>query len=208
MRYPALASVLLFCALAPAVFAAQKSDVVSTGGRFDMKKVLVEEGTTVLLFVQATSVMEQQFVGEVGKLPPPNAKVAIKVVNLKDVSAPAAQQMEIKATPTAVVLDRFGKEIGRSSQPEEIKAAIRKGTLMARIKWVDEDDPKAPEIYGAPAAAIKRGIPGIVKSMALRPEVFQMFNLMSNVHFSKGFLERREHEMIAAYVSALNKCKF
>ena len=100
------------------------------------------------------------------------------------------------------------REIGRSSQPDEIRAAVRKGQLMGRIKWVDEDDPKAPEVYGAPAQALKRGIPGIIKTMSQRPEAVQMMNIISRVHFSDGFLRRREHEMIAAYVSALNKCRF
>ena len=91
---------------------------------------------------------------------------------------------------------------------DEIRAAVRKGQLMGRIKWVDEDDPKAAEVYGRPAEAIKRGLPGIVKTMALRPEAYKMFNIISEIHFSDGFLKRREHEMIAAYVSSLNKCKF
>jgi hypothetical protein len=44
--------------------------------------------------------------------------------------------------------------------------------------------------------------------MALRPDAYKMFNIMSTMHFSDGFLKRREHEMIAAYVSSLNRCKF
>ena len=79
---------------------------------------------------------------------------------------------------------------------------------MARIAWIDEDNPKAPEVYGASPEALKRGLPGIVKTMALRPEAYQMFKILSAMHFSDGFLKRREHEMIAAYTSALNRCKF
>lgn len=206
----AISVVLALCAIgwAGAALAETKVEVVSTGGRFDVKKVLKEEGTTVVLFTQATSVMEKQFLSDLEKQLAPEAKVALDVVKLKDAGAAAAQQYGVTATPTAIVFDRFGKELGRSSQPDEIKAAVRKGQLMARIKWIDEDDPKAPEVYGAPAAAIKRGMPGIVKAMALRPDVFKMFNIMSQVHFTDGLLKRREHEMIAAYVSALNKCKF
>ena len=44
--------------------------------------------------------------------------------------------------------------------------------------------------------------------MALRPDAYQMFNIISTIHFTDGFLKRREHEMVAAYVSALNRCKF
>jgi len=205
-----LLSGLAACALflPGAVQAQVKSEVVSKGPRFELKKILKDEGTTVVLFMQDTSAMEQEFLASMEKGLPPAKKIAIEVVRLKDTTAPAALQYKVTATPTAIVFDRFGREIGRGSLPKEISAAIRKGTLMARIKWVDEDDPKAPEVYGAPAEALKRGLPGIVKTMALRPEAFQMFNIMSTMHFSDGFLKRREHEMIAAYVSSLNKCKF
>jgi hypothetical protein len=188
--------------------AENRAQVISKGSRFEIKKVLKEEGTTVVLFMQETSVMEQQFLTSLETQLPDDAKVVLDVVRLKDVNAPAAQQYQIQATPTAIVYDRFGRELARTSQPEEIRAAVRKGQLMARIKWIDEDDPKAPEVYGAPPEALKRGLPGIVKTMALRPEVYKMFNIMSEVHFTDGFLKRREHEMIAAYVSSLNKCKF
>jgi len=182
--------------------------VLSRGARFDVKKALKPEGTTVILFLQDTSAMEQQFLADLEKQVPSDPKVALDVVRLKDVSAPAALQYSVTATPTAIVYDRFGHEIARSSQPDDIKAAVRKGQLMGRIKWIDEDDPKAPEVYGAPATALKRGIPGIIKTMSLRPEAVQMMNLISKIHFTNGFLKRREHEMIAAYVSALNRCKF
>ena len=49
---------------------------------------------------------------------------------------------------------------------------------------------------------------GRYQTMALRPEAYKMFNIMSEMHFSDGFLTRREHEMVGAYVSSLNKCKF
>lgn len=188
--------------------AASEAPVVSKGNRIDIKRVLKPENTTVVLFVQNTSAMEQQFLADLENQLFGQNSVALRVVRIKDIEAPVAKQFEIAATPTAVVYDRFGRMLARTSLPDEIKAAIRKGKLMARIQWVDEDNPKAPEVYGAPAEALKRGLPGIVKSMALRPDAFRMFNMMSTIHFSDGFLKRREHEMIAAYVSGLNKCKF
>lgn len=203
----ALAFVLCGIGIASVARADNKAVVVSTGSRFELKKTLKAEGTTVLLFINDTSVIEQQFLADVSKLLPAE-KVALNVVKVKDMTAPASQQFDVKATPTALVYDRFGRLLARTSQPEEIRAAVRKGQLMARIKWIDEDDPKAPEVYGRPASEIQRGLPGIVKTMALRPDAFQMFNIMSQIHFSDGFLKRREHEMVAAYVSALNKCKF
>ncbi|HLK61280.1 MAG TPA: hypothetical protein VKU00_32320 [Chthonomonadaceae bacterium] len=201
---------LAACALClpGAVLAQNRAEVVSRGARFEVKTILKEESTTIVLFLQDTSVIEQQFLTDLEKQMPKSEKVVLDLVRLKDLSAPAAQQYKIQATPTAVIYDRFGREIARTSQPEEIQAAVRKGQLMARIQWIDEDDPRAPNVYGAPPEALKRGLPGIVKTMALRPEAFKMFNIMSEMHFSDGFLKRREHEMIAAYVSSLNKCKF
>jgi len=195
-------------ALAGAVRADGPADVLSKGERFEIKNVLRAEGTTVLLFVQDTSTMEQQFLADLEKQLTGAQKVILYVVRMKDTAAPAAKQYEIKETPTAIVYDRFGRTLARTSQPEEIRAAVRKGQLMARIKWIDEDDPRAPEVYGAPPEALKRGLPGIVKTMALRPEAYQMFKILSAMHFSDGFLKRREHEMIAAYTSTLNRCKF
>ena len=190
------------------VRAQSKLETASKGEKFEVKNVLKEEGTTVVLFIQDTSVIEEQFLTDLQQRMPADKKVVLALVRLKDTSAPAAMQYKITATPTAIVYDRYGRELARTSKPDEIKAGIRKGQLMGRIKWIDEDDPTAPQIYGAPAEAVKRGIPGIVKTMSLRPDAFKMFNMISQIHFSDGFLKRREHEMIAAYVSSLNKCKF
>ena len=203
-----IAAALCVLAVPCASHAQTKAEVISKGMRFDVKKALKDEGTTVVLFIQDTSVMEQQFLSDLERQMPRNDKLGLGVVRLKDVAAPAALQYSIKATPTAVIYDRFGRELARTAQPDEIRAAVRKGQLMARIKWIDEDDPKAPEVYGSPAEELKRGLPGIVKTMALRPDAYKMFNIMSSIHFSDGFLKRREHEMVAAYVSSLNKCKF
>lgn len=207
MKFRVLGLTACTLVLAGGVRADNKAEVVSKGSRFELKKVLKAEGTTVLLFINDTSVIEQQFLTDLEKLLPGD-KVALDVVKIKDMTVPAAQQYEIKATPTAVVYDRFGHILARTSQPDEIRAAVRKGQLMARIKWIDEDDPKAPELFGAPPEVLKHGLPGIVKTLTLRTDTYQMFQIMSKMHFSDGFLKRREHEIVAAYVSSLNKCKF
>jgi hypothetical protein len=202
----ALAGLALSAAGAPPTTTA--SEVVSTGAVFDLKKAALPEGTTVLVFTQATSAIERQFVADLGKSLPLGSHLALRVVRLQSLRAPAAGQFQVKSTPTAVVVDRWGHILGRSEKPDEIRAAVRKGMLMARIRWIDEDDPLAPSVYHAPPQAIRRGIAGIVKTMGLRPDAMQVFMAMSDIHFSDGFLKRREHELIAAYVSALNKCKF
>src|SRR5579871_3383033 len=181
MRNPLLIGAIVCALCLPGIAQAQdKAAVASKGERFEVKTVLKAEGTTVVLFYQDTSVIEQQFLTELQKQLPDDKKVALTLVRLKDTSAPAAQQYKIEATPTAIIYDRFGRELARTSQPEEIRAAVRKGQLMGRLKWIDEDDPKAPEFYGAPAAAIKHGIPGIMKTMTLRPDAFKMFNMISD----------------------------
>ncbi len=201
---------LAACALAlpGAVRAANQGLVVSKGDRFEVRSVLRPEGTTVVLFINGTSVMEKQFLADLAQQLPIDDKIQLDVVRLKDTNAPAAQQYQIEATPTAIIYDRFGHTLARTSDPKEIAAAVRKGSLMGRIKWIDEDDPKAAEFYGAPPMALQHGIPGIIKTFSLRPEAYKMFNILSEIHFSDGFLKRREHEIVGAYVSALNKCKF
>jgi hypothetical protein len=208
VKFALIPLVVAMAFLPVAALAFSDAEVVSKGARIELKKVLIEGGTTVVLFIQDSSAMEQQFLKDLESQYVTSTTLSLNVVKLKDTDAPAARQFEIKETPTAIVFDRFGRTLARTSLPDEIKAAVRKGSLMARIKWIDEDDPKAPETYGAPAAALKGGMPGIVKTMGLRREAFQMFNIMSQMHFSNGFLKRREHEMVGAYVSALNKCKF
>ena len=209
MRGLLFCSVLFTLTFLSAVPASNRVEVVSTGRRFDLKKALRPEGTTVVLFIQDTSAMEQQFLDELEKQLPNNDRVALRVVKLRNLDAQAAKQCDLKATPTAIVYDRFARELARSSSPDEIRAAVRKGMLMARIAWIDEDHPKASEVYGFPPGMRPPGqLPGIVKTMSLKPEAFSMFRNMSQIHFSNGFLTRREHEIVGAYVSALNKCRF
>ena len=51
--------------------------------------------------------------------------------------------------------------------------------------------------------------PDILKCMSLRSELLRgIMDLSEKVHFSDGHLTRRQHEMIATYVSALNQCPY
>jgi hypothetical protein len=84
---------------------------------------------------------------------------------------------------------------------------------MARIRWVEE-----PEATGEIAAAYdawraanpgRSAIPGILKCFSLRPDFFRdVVSMSDRVHFSDGHLTRRLKEMIATYVSALNRCPY
>lgn len=84
---------------------------------------------------------------------------------------------------------------------------------MARIRWVEEH-----EASGDIAAAYTRwlddnpgrtGVAAILKCFSLRPDFFRdVVGFSDRLHFSEGHLDRRQKEMIATYVSALNQCPY
>lgn len=84
---------------------------------------------------------------------------------------------------------------------------------MPRIRWVEES-----EATGDAAAAYaewfaanpgRPAVPGILKCFSLRPDFFRDVDAMSGrIHFADGHLTRRQKEMIATYVSALNRCPY
>jgi hypothetical protein len=52
-------------------------------------------------------------------------------------------------------------------------------------------------------------IPDILKCFSLRPDFLaDVIASSDRVHFSEGHLTRRLKEMIATYVSALNRCPY
>ncbi len=84
---------------------------------------------------------------------------------------------------------------------------------MARIRWINESEATGP-IADAYARWFAKNpgrteIPGILKSMSLRPDLLTAFDALSDdLHFRDGFLTRRIKEMIGTYVSALNRCQY
>jgi hypothetical protein len=134
--------------------------------------------------------------------------VGVRLVRLGGLDSPAAQEYEIRETPTLMVLDRFGRLLLRTSNVEEIGPVVQKAMRMARIKWVDESDPEAATTYRHMGGG-RQPVPGIMKTMSLRPELMEGMNRIAGMaHFTDGFLPRRTKEMIATYVSAINHCKF
>ena len=82
---------------------------------------------------------------------------------------------------------------------------------MARIKTVDEADASGvlAEIYQtSKARSVAKVVPDILRTMSLRPDFLQAIDAASRMHFSDGALTRAQHEMVASYVSALNKCRY
>jgi Carboxymuconolactone decarboxylase family len=59
------------------------------------------------------------------------------------------------------------------------------------------------------AGSGRQKAPGIIKCFGARPDFLRQVVQFSNtVHFSEGHLSRRHKEMIASYVSCLNRCPY
>ena len=80
---------------------------------------------------------------------------------------------------------------------------------MPRIGWIEDADASGPlaELY-ARLQQSPGGIPDIVRTMSQRPDFMAGILHASRLHFSDGALTRAQHEMIASYVSALNRCHY
>ena len=48
----------------------------------------------------------------------------------------------------------------------------------------------------------------ILQTMSLRPDFLAAIHAASRIHFTDGALTRAQHEMIASYVSAINRCRY
>jgi len=55
----------------------------------------------------------------------------------------------------------------------------------------------------------RQQVPGIIKCFGARPDFLRrVIELGNTIHFSEGHLSRRHKEMIASYVSYLNRCPY
>ena len=82
---------------------------------------------------------------------------------------------------------------------------------MARIKMVEEADAVGPlaELYAtSKARSVAKVVPEILRTMSMRPDFLKAITDASGLHFTDGALSRALHEMIASYVSALNRCRY
>jgi hypothetical protein len=82
---------------------------------------------------------------------------------------------------------------------------------MARIAWIEDADARGPlaDLYDAARSHSQSGVVAdIVRTMSLRPDFLAAIMDASRLHFSEGALTRAQHEMIASYVSALNRCHY
>ena len=59
------------------------------------------------------------------------------------------------------------------------------------------------------AGSGRKQVPGIIKCFGARPDFLrQVVDFSNTIHFSEGHLARRHKEMIASYVSFLNRCPY
>jgi len=82
---------------------------------------------------------------------------------------------------------------------------------MARIAWIEDGDAtgETADLYRELKKTSTSGrVPDILRTMSLRPDFLCAIDQASRMHFTDGALSRAEHEMIASYVSALNRCHY
>src|SRR5262245_32198733 len=59
------------------------------------------------------------------------------------------------------------------------------------------------------AGSGRKQVPGIIKCFGARPDFLrQVIKFSNTIHFTEGHLSRRHKEMIASYVSYLNRCPY
>jgi hypothetical protein len=84
---------------------------------------------------------------------------------------------------------------------------------MPRIAWVEDEDAQGQlaECYDALRAMNPFGdgqVPDVFRAMSQRPEFLAGVMAILPVQFSDGHLTRAQHEMIASYVSVVDRCHF
>lgn len=84
---------------------------------------------------------------------------------------------------------------------------------MPFIQYINESDAEGQvaEVYDAwlEANPDRESVPEILKCFSLRPDFLKsIIEISYPLHFSDGHLTRRQKEMIATLVSALNQCPY
>jgi hypothetical protein len=179
--------------------------VISRGQNVELSSHLTKELATLFVCYKPKSTLEAEFVQELVRSAGP--RVEVRLIHLDTGKEPVTQQYEILRTPTAIVMDRRGRITGRSSEAQEIRSLMARAAGVMRIDWAE---PGTPLGDAADAASGNKGLkPGIMRTMSLQPDWLKdFFTMTRKAHFSDTALTRRHKEMIATYVSGLNKCKF
>jgi hypothetical protein len=189
----------------PSSAATLAEKTIASRAKTDLKKLLWPERPTVFAFYKPSSTLEREFVASLER--ETEDKMGFFVIPLQSGGEPIAQQHGVQETPTALVYDRRGRLVGRSSSAEEIRTLVAQALRVMRIDWAEEGDPRldsARQMLGG-----QKTVPGILRTMSLRPDYLQGFMTMSmRAQFTDGFIDRRTKELIATHVSAINKCRY
>jgi uncharacterized peroxidase-related enzyme len=96
-----------------------------------------------------------------------------------------------------------------SESPENSQAARPAVTKIRIIEDAEATGETAAAYDFWRAGSGRQQVPGIIKCFGARPDFLQQVVQFSNtIHFSEGHLSRRHKEMIASYVSYLNRCPY
>ncbi|HEU4754948.1 MAG TPA: carboxymuconolactone decarboxylase family protein [Armatimonadota bacterium] len=193
---------------APVKAPATPDPLISTGKEAILADHVVAEKTTVVLFYQPGHLLDSELLEAVRKRAEGDPRLVLRLVRLPSTDAPIAKQYEVEETPLAFVYDRNKNLVGKGKTLDELIPLVSRSVRTARIKWVDEQDPTAGEVYRIFGGG-RQPVPEIMKTLSLHPELMEAIaQIAGRYHFADGYLDRRTKEMIASYVSALNRCKY
>jgi uncharacterized peroxidase-related enzyme len=203
---------------------AHQGEVISRGERIHLRSQLGVDGPTLFAFYAAASVMERDATARLASFK--RLRGRIRRIPLDSLDAPVARQFRIQETPTFLVCDPAGRVLLRGSQTGPVKRLLeRLGCVNdrrvvrrmppacplstgPRLAWVEESSPKAGRVYRQWSGG-QLAVPDIYKAMSLRPDLMErVADLTDRAHFTSGFLSRRTKELIATYVSSLNRCPY
>ena len=93
--------------------------------------------------------------------------------------------------------------------PDYIRAVSQLGEKIHVIEDADATVDAASVYNEWRSHSGRTQMPGILKCFGHRPDFLrQVMEFSNTIHFSEGHLSRRHKEMIASYVSYLNRCPY
>lgn len=193
---------LAICLLSASPLAAEYPPV-STAREVSLARQIVPEKATAFVFVRPESSLEAAFVRALRQRA--GRRVAIREVHVRTGAEPLVAQYQVGTTPCALVYDRRGKFWGRSSDPDEIDRLVERAADVMRIGWADPGDPRYAEmerILGRP------GNSGLFRTLSLRPALLKPVWELHRLRREGTAIDDRTRELVATYVSALNRCRF
>jgi hypothetical protein len=97
----------------------------------------------------------------------------------------------------------------KALMPDFIQAVSQLGAKIRLIQDAEASGDTAAAYDEWRAKSGRTQMPGILKCFGHRPDFLrQVMQFSDTVHFSEGHLSRRNKEMIASYVSYLNRCPY